>query len=52
VFVNEWIGEDFKAPHGGYKLSGIGREDGLECIEHYTETKHIAISPAEEKAED
>jgi len=51
VFVNEWIGEDFKAPHGGYKLSGIGRENGFECIEHYTEVKHIAISLEAEKAE-
>ncbi len=51
VFVNEWIGEDFKAPHGGYKLSGIGRENGFECIEHYTETKHIAISLEDEKSE-
>jgi len=51
VFVNEWIGEDFKAPHGGYKLSGIGRENGFECIEQYTEVKHIAISLLDEKPE-
>jgi 2-hydroxy-2-methylpropanal dehydrogenase len=51
VFVNEWLGEDFKAPHGGYKLSGIGREDGLECIPHYTEVKHIAINLLAEKPE-
>ena len=51
VFVNEWIGEDFKAAHGGYKLSGIGRENGFECISHYTELKHIAISLLAEKPE-
>ena len=51
VFVNEWIGEDFKAPHGGYKLSGIGRENGFECISQYTEVKHIAISLLDEKPE-
>ncbi|GAH75112.1 unnamed protein product, partial [marine sediment metagenome] len=51
VYVNEWIGEDFKAPHGGYKLSGIGRENGFECIEHYTETKHIAVSLLDQKPE-
>jgi acyl-CoA reductase-like NAD-dependent aldehyde dehydrogenase len=51
VFVNEWIGEDFKAPHGGYKLSGIGRENGFECISQYTEIKHIAVSLLDEKPE-
>ena len=51
VFVNEWIGEDFKAAHGGYKLSGIGRENGFECVSHYTEVKHIAISLLTEKPE-
>jgi aldehyde dehydrogenase (NAD+) len=51
VFVNEWIGEDFKAPHGGWKLSGLGRENGFECIAHYTEVKHIAINLLAEKPE-
>lgn len=51
VFVNEWIGEDFKAPHGGYKLSGIGRENGFECISQYTEVKHIAINLLDKKPE-
>jgi aldehyde dehydrogenase (NAD+) len=51
VFVNEWIGEDFKAPHGGYKLSGIGRENGFECISQYTEVKHIAINLVDKKPE-
>lgn len=51
VFVNEWIGEDFKAPHGGWKLSGLGRENGFECIPHYTEVKHIAINLLAEKPE-
>ena len=51
VYVNEWIGEDFKAPHGGYKLSGLGRENGFECIPHYTEVKHIAINLLDEKPE-
>ena len=32
VFLNEWFAEDFKAPHGGYKLSGLGREDGFDCV--------------------
>jgi len=51
VFVNEWIGEDFRAPHGGPKLSGLGRENGFECVAHYTEVKHIAINLLAEKPE-
>jgi betaine-aldehyde dehydrogenase len=28
-------------PFGGYKESGLGRENGLEAIERYTQTKTI-----------
>jgi aldehyde dehydrogenase (NAD+) len=35
-----WYGAD--APFGGYKASGIGRQNGLEGFEQYTETKSIA----------
>ncbi len=31
------------APFGGYKQSGIGRENGIEGFEEYLETKTIAI---------
>ena len=51
VYVNEWIGEDFKAPHGGHKLSGIGRENGFECIDQYTEIKHIVVNLLDKKPE-
>jgi aldehyde dehydrogenase (NAD+) len=34
-----WYGAD--APFGGYKASGIGRQNGLEGFEIYTETKVI-----------
>jgi len=35
-----WYGAD--APFGGYKASGIGRQNGIEGFEQYTETKTIA----------
>jgi aldehyde dehydrogenase (NAD+) len=35
-----WYGAD--APFGGYKASGIGRQNGVEGFEQYTETKTYA----------
>ncbi|MBV1790625.1 aldehyde dehydrogenase family protein, partial [Marinobacterium sp. D7] len=30
-------------PVGGYKLSGIGRENGVETLAHYTQTKAVYV---------
>jgi aldehyde dehydrogenase (NAD+) len=35
-----WYGAD--APFGGYKASGVGRQNGIEGFEQYTETKTYA----------
>ena len=35
-----WFGPD--SPFGGYKESGLGRENGVEGFEQYLETKTIA----------
>lgn len=43
VWINEWHLLSEKAPFGGYKQSGIGREFGLEGLRAYTETKHLHI---------
>lgn len=43
VWINEWHLISEKAPFGGYKQSGIGREFGLEGLKEYTETKHLHI---------
>jgi len=29
------------APYGGYKASGVGRQNGIEGLEQYLETKTI-----------
>ena len=33
----------FNAPLGGYKQSGLGRENGLESVYEYTQTKTVWI---------
>lgn len=43
VWINEWHLLSEKAPFGGYKQSGIGREFGIEGLHEYTETKHLHI---------
>lgn len=35
-----WYGAD--APYGGYKTSGVGRQNGIEGFEQYLETKAVA----------
>ncbi len=43
VWVNEWHLLNDRAPFGGYKQSGIGRELGSEGLKEFTELKHIHI---------
>lgn len=37
-----WYAAD--SPYGGYKTSGIGRQNGVEGFETYLETKAVAVS--------
>jgi aldehyde dehydrogenase (NAD+) len=43
VWVNSYRTLSFNTPFGGYKQSGIGRENGLESIKEYTQVKSIWI---------
>jgi aldehyde dehydrogenase (NAD+) len=41
VYINEYYASGIEAPFGGYKQSGFGRENGLEALENYTQTKNV-----------
>jgi len=50
VWINEYHLLSDRAPFGGYKQSGIGREFGLDGIKEYTEAKHIHIDEIKDRA--
>lgn len=41
VWINDYNVTPPEVPFGGYKQSGVGRENGLQAIEHYTQIKTI-----------
>jgi len=43
VSVNTYRPVHWMLPYGGYKLSGIGRENGTEALKYYTETKTVVF---------
>jgi len=43
IAVNGAIWFDIDTPFGGYRQSGLGRENGLQGFEEYLETKVIAL---------
>ncbi|MFD2250793.1 aldehyde dehydrogenase (NAD+) [Pseudochelatococcus lubricantis] len=47
VWVNTYRAVSFLAPFGGYKKSGIGRENGQEAIYEYLQTKCVWLNLAE-----
>jgi acyl-CoA reductase-like NAD-dependent aldehyde dehydrogenase len=44
--VNSSSSVHLQAPFGGYKQSGLGRELGMQAMEHYTEVKNIYFETA------
>jgi aldehyde dehydrogenase (NAD+) len=49
VWINDHHLINAKAPFGGYKDSGIGRELGPQALEPYTEVKHIHTDMTQER---
>ena len=43
VWVNAWMQRDLRAPFGGVKASGVGREGGSHSLDFYSELKTICV---------
>ena len=46
VWINTYRAISYLSPFGGMKSSGLGRESGLEAIDHYLQTKSVWLSTA------
>lgn len=46
VWVNTYRMIHWRVPFGGYKQSGLGRENGPEALEAFTQTKSVVIDHA------
>ncbi|MEB3753925.1 betaine-aldehyde dehydrogenase [Acinetobacter sp. MD2(2019)] len=46
-WINTWGESPAEMPVGGYKESGVGRENGISTLNHYTRTKSIQVELGE-----
>ncbi|RRJ82631.1 betaine-aldehyde dehydrogenase [Aestuariirhabdus litorea] len=46
-WINTWGASPAQMPVGGYKASGIGRENGIESLYQYTQTKSVYVELGE-----
>ena len=42
-WINTWGSSPAQMPVGGYKLSGIGRENGIDTLNQYTQVKSVFV---------
>jgi aldehyde dehydrogenase len=49
VWVNCYHAYPAGAAFGGYKISGVGRENHQMMLEHYSQTKNVLVSTDEKK---
>ena len=47
IYVNEWFAGGNETPFGGFKDSGIGRENGTQAIHNYTQIKNVCLDISE-----
>lgn len=52
VSVNTFRPIHWMLPYGGYKLSGIGRENGFDAMREFTETKTVVVDLSQEMPTD
>lgn len=52
VSVNTFRPVHWMLPYGGYKMSGIGRENGTEVLNEYLETKTVVVELASDTPND
>jgi acyl-CoA reductase-like NAD-dependent aldehyde dehydrogenase len=43
VWINAYRTLSFTTPFGGYKMSGLGKENGLEALKEYTQVKSVWV---------
>ena len=43
VQINRYTGAGVEVPFGGYKSSGLGREKGVDAMQHYTQVKSVIM---------
>lgn len=43
VWINNYRKVAYSSPFGGYRSSGMGRENGIEALDEYTQTKSVWI---------
>ncbi|NIE63098.1 aldehyde dehydrogenase [Burkholderia sp. Ax-1719] len=48
AWVNMYRAVSYMSPFGGYKRSGIGRENGIDAIREYLQTKSVWVSLAQD----
>ena len=44
MWINDYNVTPPEVPFGGYKHSGLGRENGLKAIEHFTQVKTVYVN--------
>jgi aldehyde dehydrogenase (NAD+) len=44
IYINEYFAGGNETPFGGFKRSGIGRENGIQAIENYTQLKNVCLN--------